>query len=153
MMSTDIMRTNLKKNQSQAHSNCIVCSPSNSRGLGLEFSVCEDGSVEARFDCDRTFEGYADRLHGGVVASLLDGGMTNCMFAHGLIGVTAELKVRYLHPVVTGKPATVRAWIGRSSAWLHVLQARVWQDDVLKARATGKFMVQRHPPETGGDTR
>jgi acyl-coenzyme A thioesterase PaaI-like protein len=37
-----------------------------------------DGGVEAHFDCSRIFEGYSHRIHGGVIAALLDGAMTNC---------------------------------------------------------------------------
>ena len=38
--------------------------------------------------------GFPESLHRGFVAVLLDSAMTNCMFAHGLVGVTGELKVR-----------------------------------------------------------
>jgi acyl-coenzyme A thioesterase PaaI-like protein len=34
-------------------------------------------------------------LHGGVISSILDGTMTNCLFAHGTVAVTAELRVRF----------------------------------------------------------
>ena len=129
--------------RSQAHSNCVICSPSNSRGLSLKFTASEDGSVEACFDCDAAFQGYAGLLHGGLIASLLDGAMTNCMFAHGCPVVTAELNVRFRHPVVTDKTATVRAWIDESSPPLYVLKAEVVQAEQVKATACGKFVEQR----------
>lgn len=128
--------------RAQAHSNCVVCSPSNDRGLRLQFSASEDGSVQARFDCDQAFEGYTDVLHGGTISSLLDGAMTSCLFAHGHPGVTAELTIRFRHPVRTGKPATVRAWIERCSPPLYVLKAEVVQNGQTKATASGKFMEQ-----------
>lgn len=139
---TDSAEDVLCELRAQAHSNCVVCSPSNDRGLRLEFSASEDGSVQARFDCDRVFEGYASVLHGGMISSLLDGAMTNCLFARGHPGVTAELTVRFRHPVRTGKPVTVRAWIERCSPPLHVLKAEVVQDGQIKATARGKFMDQ-----------
>ncbi|MCK4600842.1 MAG: hypothetical protein KAU28_00145, partial [Phycisphaerae bacterium] len=58
---------------SRIHKNCVVCSPSNKRGLGLEFVLSEDGAVEATFSCDNAFQGYANMLHGGVISALLDG--------------------------------------------------------------------------------
>ncbi len=100
----------------------------------------EDGSVQARFNCDKVFEGYANVLHGGVVSSLLDGAMTNCLFAHGHPGVTAELTVRFRHPVRTGEAVTVRAWIERCFPHLHVLRAELVQNGQLVATARGKFM-------------
>jgi len=126
--------------QPQRHINCIVCGPANKRGLGLEFSLSQDGAVEAVFDCDEVFQGYEHVLHGGVVSSLLDGAMTNCLFAKGCCAVTAELNVRFRHPVVTGRDARVRAWVERSTRPLHILKAEVVQDGQVKATASGKFM-------------
>jgi len=113
-------------------------------GLQLEFTVSEDGGVQAAFDCSKTFQGYGGLLHGGVISSLLDGAMTNCLFAHGQQGITGELKVRFRHPVVTDRPAIVRAWIERSIPPFHVLQAELIQDEWVKARATGKFVERPH---------
>ncbi|MCK4341833.1 MAG: PaaI family thioesterase [Phycisphaerae bacterium] len=110
--------------------------------MRLKFAASDDGRVQARFDCDAAFEGYAGMLHGGVVASLLDGAMTNCMFAHGIPAVTAELTVRFRHPVRTGVAVTVRAWVERCSPPLHVLKAEVVQNGQLMATARGKFMDQ-----------
>jgi len=144
---TESVDVELDEIRSQAHSNCVICSPSNSRGLSLDFTVSQDGSVKARFDCDIAFEGYAGFLHGGVIASLLDGAMTNCMFAHGCPVVTAELNVRFRHPVITGRAATVRAWIDESSPPLYRLKAEVVQAEQVKATACGTFMDQRRMAE------
>lgn len=139
-MITDYAEDALCELRAQAHSNCVVCSPLNDRGLRLEFRASEDGGVQARFNCERVFEGYANMLHGGVVSSLLDGAMTNCLFAHGHPGATAELTVRFRHPVRTGGAATVRAWIERCAPPLHVLRAELMQNGQVKATACGKFI-------------
>ena len=136
------MQKILKKIQSQFHSRCVVCGSSNSRGLGLEFVLSEAGVVEAEFFCDEAYEGYQGVLHGGVVSSLLDGAMTNCIFAHGCSAVTAELNVRFRHPVETGRAATVRAWIERNASPLYVVKAELAQAGEVKATATAKFMDQ-----------
>ena len=139
-MTTDLTQTELARTRARAHNNCVVCDPTNKRGLGLEFAITEDGGVEATFSCDRVFEGYPNYLHGGVVSSLLDGAMTNCVFSHGYFAFTAELNIRFLHPVVTGVPATVRAWIDRYYRPLHYVKAEVSQNGEIKAKAEGKFM-------------
>jgi acyl-coenzyme A thioesterase PaaI-like protein len=128
----------------QAHPNCIVCSPLHRCGFRLEFVFSDDGSVQAEFDCSKAFEGYPGLLHGGVISCLLDGAMTNCLFAHGQQGVTGELKVRFRHPVVTDRPAIVRAWIDQLTPPFHVLQAELIQDEWVKAKATGKFVERAH---------
>ena len=125
-----------------AHKNCVVCGPSNDRGLHVQFVTLADGGVEASFACNRAFEGYTGSLHGGVISALLDSAMTNCIFAHGHTPVTAELKVRYRHPVVTDRIAVVRGWIKRSSLPLYLMEAELLQDGQVKATATGKFMDQ-----------
>ena len=139
-MITDLAQTEMQRMRAQAHSNCVVCSPANGRSLCLEFTASNDGGAQACFNCAKAFEGYADMLHGGVIASLLDGAMTNCMFARGIPAMTAELTVRFRHPVVVNHVARVRAWIERSSPPLHLLKAEVLQDRQLKATASGKFM-------------
>jgi uncharacterized protein (TIGR00369 family) len=126
--------------RSPLHENCVVCSSSNQRGLGLDFRSLPDGSVEAVFDCAQVFEGYRNMLHGGITCALLDGAMTNCMFTLDIHAVTAELKVRFLHPIACCRRARIRAWKTRSTAKLHLLQAEISQDGQVMAIATGKFV-------------
>ena len=123
-----------------AHPRCFVCSGDHPTGLGLTFVGNDDGSVMARFACDESFAGYSGVVHGGVVATLLDGAMTHCLFEEGHVAMTADLHVRYRHPLRVGTPATVRAWVTRACNPLFELNAEVVQEGVLKARAVGKFM-------------
>lgn len=143
-MQTAPLQRTLAVVKEQVHSRCIVCGAWNTRGLHLGFAVMPDGSVQAVFDCADILEGYAHTLHGGVIASLLDGAMTNCLFAHGLVAVTAELTIRFLRPAGTNRRVTVRAWLEDSSPTLHRLAAELWQDGQLMARATGKFIEEWH---------
>jgi uncharacterized protein (TIGR00369 family) len=130
----------LRRLHAATHSHCVVCSADNAKGLQVDFQPLADGGVEGHFNCARVFEGYSHRIHGGVIAALLDGAMTNCLFAHGHVAVTAELNVRYRHPVMTDHPATVRAWIRESSRGLHRLRAEVLQDSQLLVIATATFL-------------
>lgn len=139
-MTTDSVLNASKRVSNEAHPNCIVCSADHRSGLHLEFTLLEDGSVQATFDCGEAFQGYPGLLHGGVISSLLDGAMTNCLFAHGRQGITGELKVRFRHPVIIDRLAIVRAWIDRSISPFHVLHGELIQDEWVKAKATGKFV-------------
>jgi uncharacterized protein (TIGR00369 family) len=123
------------------HENCVVCGSPNAFGLGLCCQVTDQKEITASFDCSEVFQGYPNVMHGGVVSSLLDGAMTNCMFAHGRVAVTTELRVRFRHPVATGCKATVRAWIEESSPPLYILKAELAQEDQVKATADGKFCL------------
>jgi uncharacterized protein (TIGR00369 family) len=119
-----------------AHPGCFVCAGSNARGLRLTYFRTEGGGVEAHMDCERSLEGYKGRLHGGVIAAALDGAMTHCLFALGRTAVTAELNVRFKHPVASGRPATVRARLARDLGPLYLLEAELVQDGVVKAAAS-----------------
>jgi acyl-coenzyme A thioesterase PaaI-like protein len=131
--------------QRSSHAGCYVCGRANGHGLGLEFHRDERGGVEAVFACQTVFEGYPDMLHGGIICTLLDGAMTNCLFAHGVTAVTAELKVRFRHPVVTKRPARVRAWITGTLRPLHELAAELVQNNRIMATAQAKFLEKALP--------
>ena len=126
--------------RSRWHSHCWVCSAANENGLAVDFQEDATGAVEGSFSCDENFTGYPGLLHGGVISALLDGAMTNCLMARGTPGVTADLRVRFLLPVLIGKPVTVRAWLDRSRGPVSILGAELRQDGETLATAVGKFM-------------
>jgi len=99
-----------------------------------------DGSVQGEFASDKDCEGYVGRLHGGLIAALLDSAMTQCLFAHGCQAFTAELSVRYRQPVTAAESLTVCAWLAESRTPLHILRAEIRQGDEVKTTALGKFM-------------
>lgn len=130
----------LETMQSEYHPDCVVCGRDNPTGFGLEFRLVAPQTVEASFACDRRLQGYRDWVHGGVVAAILDGAMTNCLFLCGLVAVTAELKVRFRRPLPTGTGATVRAWLGDTVGSLHIIRAEIRHGGRIAASAFGKFI-------------
>jgi len=133
-------KNKLTNTRKRLHPNCVVCGRSNTRGLQLEFDLCEDGSITSDFKLDETLEGYPRKPHGGVIASIFDGAMGNCLFAQGCTPVTAQLNIRFRHPIAMHKSATVSAQIVRSSDSLYVLEAEIIQNGQIKATAEGKFV-------------
>lgn len=125
----------------KTHPQCIVCSLTNAKGLHLHFELIADG-VRSIFTCDNGYEGYPGILHGGVISSILDGAMGNCMFARGLTAVTIEMKTRFRHPVRICEEAIVSARITRCSHPLYLLEAEIVQNGIVKATAKGKFYDQ-----------
>ena len=43
---------------------CVVCSASSGRGLGLDFGLTDDGTIQEFSDCSKTQEGHTDLIHG-----------------------------------------------------------------------------------------
>jgi acyl-coenzyme A thioesterase PaaI-like protein len=107
--------------------------------MRVDFHAQADGSVTASFSCGNDYQGYPQTLHGGIIATLLDGAMTHCLFARRIIAVTAELTVRYVLPVQTCHPASIRAWIVKASPRLHILSSELVQDGEVRAKAQAKF--------------
>lgn len=122
------------------HPDCVVCRPRAAGGLGVCFVQDGDKGVRARFDCDPLYQGYPDRIHGGVVAMLLDAGMTHCLFHYGIVAVTGRLNISYRSKVALGEPATVRAWIASAAHSLYRMEAEVWQHDEIVATSDAKFL-------------
>lgn len=130
----------LRCERDRIHPHCVVCNPANPAGLRTEFTVQEDNSVVGEFLGGAVFEGYPGLLHGGVTAALLDGAMTNCLFAHGIQALTAELTVRYREPVDVRGNISVSASLTESHGELHLLRAELRQEGRVKATARGKFV-------------
>lgn len=130
----------LEDTAASVHAECFCCGRRHPRGFRLRFHACEDGSIEATCPCEGSHQGYAETLHGGLVSAYLDSAMTNCLFAMGVVAVTAELKIRFMHPVRTGRHAVVRARVERVRGRLCYLRAELSQDRVPLARAEGTFV-------------
>ncbi|MFP4216359.1 MAG: PaaI family thioesterase [Phycisphaerae bacterium] len=137
---TDPSTETLRRTRQAQHPRCVVCGRCGPASLGLEFTVAPDGSVSATFRCPRRFEGYNGMLHGGVISAIADGAMTNCLFARGIRAVTAELTVRFRHPIVLESPLEVTARVARESSPLFLVEATLVQEGERRATATGKFM-------------
>ncbi|MBN2560250.1 MAG: PaaI family thioesterase [Phycisphaerae bacterium] len=127
----------------RCHPSCIVCGARNGDSLGLRFVQEADGTVIGSFACDDKYQGYPDRLHGGVIAMLADAAMTHWLFLHRISAVTAKLKLRFPRPVEVGVPATVRAAIVRNSPPMFVLKAQISQAGTVRATAEGLFIEQQ----------
>jgi acyl-coenzyme A thioesterase PaaI-like protein len=132
----------LKSLQGHHHPFCLVCSGSNPYGLALAFEAGEDGELKASFHPNAGLEGYEGLLHGGMTASLLDGIMTNCLFARGIVAMTAELRVRYREPVAIGPEVSLRARVEERHPPLYILSAELMQEGCIKATASAKFMAR-----------
>ena len=139
-MIADQSQERLAAVREREHNRCFVCDPDNPRGLGLRFQTCADGCVIAAFNCAEIFHGYPRWLHGGITSSLLDGAMTNCLFARGVVAATAQLSIRFLLPVVIDRQAHVKAWLEKNYSPLHLLRAELVQDGKVLVTASAKFM-------------
>lgn len=125
------------------HSRCFACGRDNSEGLRLVFRNASDGRVCARCTLDEQYQGYAGVVQGGIIATMLDSAMTNCLFCQSISAVTARLNVRYHEPVVVGQEMAIEAALVRHRGRIYELEAALTQGNQLKASASGRFMVTK----------
>jgi uncharacterized protein (TIGR00369 family) len=88
---------------------CFVCGRENAAGLDVQFF--RDGS---RVFCDwvpaEKHLGYRDRIHGGVVATILDEAMSWApVNGFRRMCYSIDLSVKYRQPVPSGEPCRVEA--------------------------------------------
>jgi uncharacterized protein (TIGR00369 family) len=126
-----------------SHSQCLLCGERNPRSLKLRFQRGEDGAVRTKYTTHPGLQGYEGILHGGVIAALLDAAMTHCLFHQGIQGVTADLYVRYVHPVPCGIDLEIRANVVNPVPPLYRLKAEIVHEGCVLSWAEAKFVRLR----------
>jgi acyl-coenzyme A thioesterase PaaI-like protein len=126
---------------SESHRDCFACGVRNHIGLNLHFEIGSDGIATAFWQPSSAYQSYANRLHGGVIATMLDSAMLHALFAKGIAGVTAELTIRYLQAVDLVEPLQITASIEMERRGIYLCRADIHQNGTRAVRATAKFMA------------
>jgi len=88
---------------------CFGCGPHNANGLKLAFHW-EDDACVTHWNPQQEHQGWADRVHGGLLALVLDEVLSRAALErHGLHWVTAELTTRMKAPAPIGLPLRASA--------------------------------------------
>lgn len=115
---------------------CFGCGKANPLGLGLEFRWQGD-LLWGEFIPKREHQGYPGMTHGGIIATLLDEVMANALFTKGIFVVTAEMTVRYIHKVPTGRKVYLFSRIVNHHKRLYEVEGWL-EDETGKELARGK---------------
>ncbi len=81
---------------------CFVCGSQNPSGLHIPFEPAPDGSARAEYTARPEHVGYPDRIHGGIIFTLMDEAVAWALCFAGLRGVTARAESRFREPVRVG---------------------------------------------------
>lgn len=121
---------------------CFGCGSRNPIGLKLKFSW--DGDVYGTlWTPEREHQGWAGRVHGGLLALLLDETLSRAALErHGPRWVTAELTTRLLLPASVGEPLRVDARIVTIKSRLIICEGeiRTRNDNAVVAVGQAKLM-------------
>lgn len=131
------------------HAACLLCGQENPWSMGLSFEPDGSGGVHTAVEPHARLQGYDGMLHGGVAAALLDAAMTHCLFHRGIRAVTAELRIRYPHPVPVNRRFNVRAQVTDERPPLFRLKAELTDGVRIRVWAQATFCEM---PENGRDT-
>jgi uncharacterized protein (TIGR00369 family) len=94
---------------------CFVCGHKNPIGLKLHFTLTDDGALETRFTPKKVHQGYADVVHGGILATILDEVMVNLPYQLGRKAITARMTVNLNRPAKVGEELVFRAQLVRET--------------------------------------
>lgn len=123
-----------------ADHNCFACGGANPIGMRLHIEL-GDGTARTTWQAGRDFVGWEDKVHGGLLATLLDEVMAWAPSSYDSWAVTAEMRIRYRTPADPGEQLTASARVTeRRRRIYHVVGEVRGADGRLVAEAHGRFL-------------
>lgn len=121
---------------------CFGCGPRNPSGLKLTFAWEGEACVTCWTPLPE-HQGWADRVHGGLLALVLDEVLARAALeCHGLHWVTASLTTRLKRPAAIGHPLRAQARIVAVRPRLIVCEGDI-QTEAGLVIATGQAKLMR----------
>ena len=121
---------------------CFACGTANPKGLNLQF-YREGNTVSAEITLERSYEGWENVAHGGIVSTLVDEVMSwATMCDRKDLYVTRKMNIKYVRPVKIGVPLKVKGMVSGSSK-PPIVQAKAEIRDLegrLLVRGSGEFV-------------
>jgi acyl-coenzyme A thioesterase PaaI-like protein len=122
---------------------CFLCGVENKLGLHGRFLVLENGELCGVFTPRQEHQGYPGRLHGGIIAALLDETIGRAINpAHGdTWGVTVKFSMRLRQPVPLNREVKVIGRITRDSARVFEGTGEIiLEDGTVAAEGEGTYV-------------
>lgn len=122
------------------NNHCIICGSANPVGLAAQFTVSEAGAYAA-IVVGETWQGFQGMVQGGIITGILDDAMWYAIYGrHEMATVTAEITVRFIHPVRINVECAVTGHVVQFRRRLQSAAAELVQDGQVCAIAQGRFM-------------
>ncbi len=125
------------------YSMCFACGEGNPIGLHLHFFQTPNGCLSV-FTPKREHQSYNDRMHGGLIMTLMDEIMGNYLFLkEGKPAYTGKMESRFRKPIQIGETVLISCQEIKRKGHLSVLTAAVTlPDGTIAAEATSHMMVE-----------
>lgn len=123
-----------------ADHNCFACGRENPIGMGLHIELGE-GTARTTWTAGDDFVGWSDKVHGGIIATLLDEVMAWAPSSFDSWAVTAEMRVRFRSPAMPGEEmvATGRV-VERRRRIFEVAGEVLGADGRVIAEGSGRYL-------------
>jgi acyl-coenzyme A thioesterase PaaI-like protein len=125
----------------QGDNKCFVCGKKNPDGLQLDFIINrEDESISTEFTPTKTYQGFVDIIHGGIITTVLDEAMVKLAFELGINAVTAKMEIRFRRPVLPGERLKIIGKIIKKDKKWVAAEATAARNSIIVAEAKGMLM-------------
>jgi uncharacterized protein (TIGR00369 family) len=123
-----------------ADHNCFACGRDNPIGMRLRIELGE-GSASATWTAGEDFVGWSDKVHGGIVATLLDEVMAWAPSSYDSWAVTAEMTIRYRSPATPGEELRAEGRVVERRRRIYEVRGEVrGADGRLVAEGSGRYL-------------
>ena len=123
-----------------ADHHCFACGATNPSGMHLEIEFGE-ASARTEWVAGDDFVGWSDKIHGGIVATLLDEVMAWAPASFDSWAVTAEMTVRYRSPASPGERLIAVGRVVERRRRIYDVRGEVrTADGRLVAEGSGRYL-------------
>ncbi|HEU5325412.1 MAG TPA: PaaI family thioesterase [Candidatus Limnocylindria bacterium] len=123
-----------------ADHHCFACGGTNPIGMGLHIEL-DEGRARTTWRAGDDFVGWSDKLHGGIVATLLDEVMAWACASSDAWAVTAEMTVRYRSPAAPGEELVAEGRVVEQRRRIYQVVGEVrGGDGRLVAEGSGRYL-------------
>ncbi len=122
---------------------CFVCGMENMFGIKAKFYENENEELEVYFTPGEFHQGYPNRLHGGIAASILDEAIGRAIqiFDRNIWSVTTDLKIKYRNPLPLDGELKAVCRITRNTRLLFEGSGEIYTTDgKVAVSAEGRYM-------------
>ena len=126
---------------SPSYEMCFACGENNPIGLHLHFYALPHGCL-CFFTPSHEHQSYNDRMHGGLIMTLMDEVMGNYLFLNtGIPAYTGKMETRFRSPVIIGETVKVICREVKKKGLLAVMEAQVIHEDGSVAAEAQSHMM------------
>ncbi len=123
-----------------ADHNCFACGRDNAIGMRLKIELGE-GVARTTWVGGHDYVGWSDKLHGGIIATLLDEVMAWAPSSFDSWAVTAEMNVRYRSPALPGETLEATGRVVERRRRIYRVAGEVrGADGRLVAEGSGRYL-------------